>query len=148
MASHSWDRLDHKWEQSEFDGERTDSEASDDDFDETGEAAGNLLMDMLLMLHYSGRLSAKSLCVICWWASRAGAASVSACALRPDSQSGHFQRKVDGAAGVNIKVLKAEMLTIGVPRYAKHDAGRSQFDMPVRAPHEVGALTLSCASFS
>eukprot|EP00969_Alexandrium_andersonii_P227301 10038727-Alexandrium_andersonii.AAC.1 len=38
-----------------------------------GEEAGQELVEFLLSLYFAGKMSAKTVCVMCWWSSRAGA---------------------------------------------------------------------------
>jgi hypothetical protein len=136
--AHSWESYDHAWANDRGDAFANGDSDEEDTFDEQGEEAGVLLMDFLLALHYGGHLSAKSLCVLSWWASRAGAAGPAGkFAFRPNAPTGHFQRHIDSASGCKLSDLKKSMLTIPVPRYTKHDAGRSVHMLPFRAPHEV-----------
>ena len=77
-------------------------------------------------------MSAKSLCVLCWWAARAGIAGpAGSYSFRPGTPTGHYQRHVDSVSGVNLKANKQSMLKVGVPRYTKHGAGRSLHELPV-----------------
>ena len=134
-SSHSWERLDRSWERSDFSWDPDDLEEFTR---QEGEAAGEMFIDFLLTLHFSGHMSAKSLCVLSWWASRAGALGpAQKYAFRPDAPSGHYQRHVDLQNGVNIKEMKSKMLKVPVPKYSKHDAGRSVVEHPVQAPHDV-----------
>eukprot|EP00969_Alexandrium_andersonii_P298083 13174848-Alexandrium_andersonii.AAC.1 len=55
-----------------------------------------MLFSMLVGLYYNGKLSAANLCILSFWAERAGARGpVSTVALRPGLQSGSYQRKLD-----------------------------------------------------
>ena len=53
------------------DAQRGDSESeAENAYDED---AGEVSANYLLAMHYEGKLSAKTVCVIAWWSSRAGA---------------------------------------------------------------------------
>ena len=134
-SSHSWERLDRSCERSDF---SLDPDDLEDFTRQEGEAAGEMFIDFLLTLHFSGHMSAKSLCVLSWWASRAGALGpAQKYAFRPDAPSGHYQRHVDLQNCVNIKEMKSKMRKVPVPKYSKHDAGKSVVEHPVQAPHDV-----------
>lgn len=103
----------------------------------TGEEAGNFLVDFLLGLHYAGKLSARSLCVICFYASRAGAAGkVGSFGFRPEAPSGHFQRHLDAANGINMNQQLSWRYSVGVPLHDKYDRSRNQHALLVNVPHE------------
>jgi hypothetical protein len=136
--AHTWERLEHAWESRADHADFFSDSDEEETFEETGEEAGLMFMEFLLSMHFSGHMSAKSLCVLCWWASRAGAMGlVSKYAFRPNASSGHFQRHVDSVNGHNLKEKKKSMCRVSVPRYTKHDAGRSVYELPVQCPHEV-----------
>ena len=71
----------------------SDSESSDDDVEARAqhdpELASQMLTEYLLTLFFAGRLSAKSVCVLCFWAKAAGCKSneVAQFAMKPSSQS-------------------------------------------------------------
>jgi hypothetical protein len=100
------------WEQRAEFQQRVDDalDMSDDEVDEeayikvVGEEAGEAFLECLLALHFANKLSAKSLCTICWYASRGGLLGPAAkFAFRPnDPATGHYQRKVDLALGINM----------------------------------------------
>ena len=58
-------------------------------------SAGDHLLNAHLELYFSGKLTAKRLCVLCWWASKAGVVETGPFALSPMTSSDQFQRKVD-----------------------------------------------------
>jgi len=130
------------WEQSldaggGWEGEVRDSDSDFSDDDPTWvpshEEAGRLLIDFLLDLHFRG-FSARSLCVILYWARLAGA-SVGTWGMRPDAQSGHFQRHIDQKLGVRSR--RQSMFKLPLPMYQKHLHGRTIREVPVQVPHEV-----------
>ena len=100
------------------------------------EAAGDELANVLLEMHYAGRMSAKTLCIVAWYAARAGAkGAIGNLALRPSSSSGHFQRKVDRSQGVNLKAHGFYL--VDTPGQRKWEMPRSIYPTPIRLPHEV-----------
>lgn len=111
----------------------SDSDLGEDVYNEE---AGRFLTAFLLSQHFAGKLSAKSLCIIAWWASRAGAkGSVADFALNPKSTGGHFQRKVDTVCGVSLK--KHKFYEVSVPSHSRADYSRTSLPHPMRLPHEV-----------
>ena len=114
-----------------------DAPSSDDDAEPSQEEAGRLLVNYCLDLHYAGLMNARQLCTICHWAEKGGCkGSVRDFALRPDSPTGHFQRKVDRATGVTLSEVKKSLYRVQVPQHSKHDSSRSTHNMPVKLPHE------------
>ena len=81
-----------------------------------------------------------TLCVICWYASRAGAqGSVSKFALHPNSKSGRFSAHVDVAMGFSTKET-GELFHVQCPTYGKFDISRATYAVPMQLPHEVFSL--------
>ena len=79
---------------------------------------------------------AKRLCILCWWSSRAGCLGpASRYAFRPNAPSGHYQRHVDVAHGINMKALAKSMPRLRVARYMKCDGARTIHEMQVKPPH-------------
>ena len=103
-----------------------------------GAEAGGELVDFLMTLHLGGKLSARSLCTIAWWASRAGALGrISDFALRPDDKgTGHPTRTIETATGVRVKDFRKDMFHWPVPGLAKYDLSTSKHSMPLQLPHE------------
>jgi len=137
--SHSWEDPQRRWSFGDPDDPGSDADASEDDEAQpTPEEAGDLLVEFLLVELYHNKLSARTLCTVCHWASKAGAlGAVANFALSPDSPSGHFQRKIDAATGVCMSAEKARMYSVPVPQYSKCDAYRTNHDMVIQLPHEV-----------
>ena len=65
--AHSWETPLHHWEQED------DSEESDLELDPTPSQARSFLVDLLLHMLLAGQVSAKLVCVVCYWAWKAGA---------------------------------------------------------------------------
>ena len=116
-----------------------------DPLEATGDEAGALLCQFLLDMHLSGNLSAKSLCVICWFASRAGAsgADVASDAYRQNAQSGHFQRHLDTCLGINMRHELSWRYRVHLPSSHKHDLSRTSHETLVTCPHEAMATEVS-----
>ena len=137
---HSWEQRarDQSWAHCARDPTDANGDPVDesDDEDAEGEDAEEKLIELLVELKWSGRaLSARSLCVICWWASRLAGAKgiVGKFALRPSSQSGKFQPKLDKELGISLHD-ESQIMTIKTPGHWKGDFGRTVHDMPVIAP--------------
>eukprot|EP00969_Alexandrium_andersonii_P208586 9212427-Alexandrium_andersonii.AAC.1 len=71
MATHSWEAPpSHSWEGV---SDSSDSDEDADELDLYGEAAGQELASCLVDLWTSGKLNAKQVSIISYWAARAGA---------------------------------------------------------------------------
>ena len=81
------------------------SDSATDSESEVDEAvdAGRAFIDLLLSLLTCGRLSAKNVCILCWWASKGGLAAARDLAFRPDAPSSHYQRHIDCVNKVALK---------------------------------------------
>eukprot|EP00971_Amphidinium_carterae_P113517 2248904-Amphidinium_carterae.1 len=90
----------------------------------SSEDADKELADFLVQNYCAGKLTARQTCTIGWFASRAGLNSLQGMALRPDSQSGHFSRKLQSYLG---KDLKGDV----------YEVRRGMYDLPMLCPHEV-----------
>lgn len=103
-----------------------------------------MFMEFLLALYFEGKATARTVCALSWWATKAGAKGpMSAYAYRPDSQSGQFAAHIDRAHAIDMEVMKSSMLKIAIPRYEKHRGGRAEVLVPVVAPHEAIASELA-----
>jgi len=109
---------------------------SEDDLDETAEGAGAELVETLLSMYFDGKMSAKGVCTICFFACLAGAKSpdMERLALRPSAQSGKFSRKLDKYLGLDLH--RKDCLRLSVPGLVKESSDRTVYTMPVRSPHE------------
>lgn len=97
--------------------------------------AGAQLAELLLQLHVSGRLKAKEVCCISYWAAKAGAVGpVSDLAHDPKAPSGHFQRRLDRVAG--LRGCPEQFFSLRVPVHTKSSAERVVQDIRVLPPHE------------
>lgn len=141
MASSSRGPKRYKWEMAasaaQPAGEPADEPESSDYEEPSEEEAGARLVDFLLDQLYNNAISARSLCVTCYWASKAGAQGVvKDFALHPGSSSGKFMRKVDSATGLKLKSVAAPMYKVPAPLYTKYDLGRSSHKVLMQLPHE------------
>ena len=112
-----------------------DSDSVDDGGDPSKEHAGEQLLDLLLQLLFAGRISASLVCIVCWWAWKAGCESscLQRFAYRPGAQSGKYQGHIDTALGVS---TKSASHSINVPMYPKSSVRRVDLAIPVEVPHE------------
>ena len=122
VPRHSWESAAPSWEADAlFESSASEMET---ELEATGEAAGENLVELLLTLYFEGRVSAKTLCVLCWWAHRAGAAGpASNYAFRPGAPSGHYAAHIDRARGIDLAEERKGMLAIPIPKYPKYDGG-------------------------
>ena len=118
----------------QFDASDTESDSESEAENEAQAAAANF-SDLLLSLLFAGKISAKTLCVICWWCWKAGLEAAKPLAFRPDAPSGHYQRHIDTVLG--IRMNNSVHYKVSVPRYAKYNMSRAIQQIPVNCPHEV-----------
>lgn len=134
-APHPWELYDvtHAWDDDSYAGwGESDSEG---DREPTAGECGELLAAMLIDLRLKGKLSSKHCCVLAYHASRAGASGpCSKFAMPPNSQSGHFQRKLDKY--LETANATAHSYHLDVPGHSKHEAARCVHKLPVIPPHE------------
>ena len=77
------------------------------DADPTAATAGIDLADCLVFLKNKGKLSARDVCVLAYYAQHAGVTGPAVqYAFRPDAPSGHFQRHLDSVLGVSGRSLQ------------------------------------------
>jgi hypothetical protein len=131
---HTWEAPErHAWE--EDPGSGCDDDGDGEEEVPSGEAAGKLLSEFVLQLQMGGMLSARALCIICYYASQAGAKGCGDLAFAPGKKStGHYQRHIDVALGVDMH--DKSLFRIWVPYYNKHDCSRTVRQTPVQPPHE------------
>ena len=132
-----WSSHSERWEDtpSEWDGDGDEDEDSDESENEAI-GASKMLVDLLLELLFAGRMSAKLVCVICWWAWRAGArgADLQLLARHPDSQTGKFQHHVDKYLGVS---TRNSSYKIRLPTRLKGNIMRTMEEPPVELVSEL-----------
>ena len=144
---HDWERLNrarHDWAPLRLrpDAEIANSEDEEDDEpfnpDECGpeEAAEFFLEQMVSMMMSGEKTSAKSVCIACFWAAKAGAVHLKPWGLKPGSSSGNFQKHLDRRMGVSTRAVAREKYKLVVPQYHKHDLSRTPHPLLVTPPAE------------
>ena len=114
-------------------------ETSDDPRNLSPEGNASELADLLTSLKYSGRLTSKDVCLIAYWASRAGAAltkkdcTVWQLGMEPGLR--HYSRHFDEVTGAKSK--QAYISKVRVPISNKYDGDRRVAHMPIAAVHEL-----------
>ncbi len=114
-----------------------DSEEEEEEQDQniSQEQASREFADMLIDLKTKGRLSARDVCVLSFYAKHAGLQGP-ACdfAFRPSAPTGHFQRHLDSSLGG--EGLLNDAYTLAVPSYDKYSLSRVVLDIPALPLHE------------
>ena len=120
----------HAWEEPQ-----SDSEEEPRPHESPVEAA-RVFLDMLVDLYMTSVLSAQTLCVLCYWASKAGLQGlVSEYAKAPGGPSGHYQRHLNHKMGFD--VLRGSLYTLSAPGLRSTDVSRTPLNFTMRVPHEV-----------
>eukprot|EP00959_Pyramimonas_sp_CCMP1952_P345851 7243157-Pyramimonas_sp.AAC.1 len=119
-----------------------DSGDSDDNWGtaESGTASddpvsnSNALVHFLLNLVFAGQMSARTMCVICWFACRGGCKGhdIARYAFSPDAQSGKYQAHLDRCLGIN---TKNAAYMIDVPLLRRGALVRRRVPTAVQIPH-------------
>ncbi|NCF90771.1 MAG: hypothetical protein GWQ05_07400 [Verrucomicrobiaceae bacterium] len=136
----SWDDDVPRWDH--FDALLNDCSDTEDDGDKVDwnaisqAEAGQHLADLLLQLRHEGSISSKQCCVIAFWAQKSGSVGpASSFSLRPDAQSGHYQRKIDKVLSENI-AEDGSVYQLCLPMNRRSDASRVVEPHPVLPVHE------------
>ena len=119
-------------------GSDSESEMAPPDPLKDMDAAANCFLDELLELYLSSTISARSFCVLNFWAARAGIKNetVGLYSLKPGQSSRNFQGHLDIVLGFRDEMQKHYQLE--VPCTVKGTAqGRGKLVLPVRPIHEV-----------
>jgi len=124
-------------------GDSSSDDEGEDDLDAvTPAGSGERLSELLLAMLYSGgKMSAQRLCIIAYWAQRAGAVGVESLAFAPGKQTGAYQKHLDSMLGTKPKNMETYKLPL--PRYLKSELCRSVVDEDVLLPQQA-ALLASC----
>eukprot|EP00959_Pyramimonas_sp_CCMP1952_P261292 5462889-Pyramimonas_sp.AAC.1 len=135
-----WDDDVPQWDN--FDDLINDASDAEDDGDKVDwdaisqTEAGQSLADLLLQLKHEGHISSKQCCVIAFWAEKSGSIGpVSSFSLRPDAQSGHYQRKIDKVLSDNL-AEDGSLYQLWLPMNRRSDASRVVEPQPVIPVHE------------
>eukprot|EP00972_Heterocapsa_arctica_P024942 3676491-Heterocapsa_arctica.AAC.2 len=114
------------FEQRLWDREGSDDESSGDD--PGGEEAGDIYVGYLLDLLYTGVISAKDACQLCYRAHKSGAApNVGIMGYPPNKSSGHYQSHIDRLLETR---MQKEWYTVAVPGHNNHDQSRNVQETP------------------
>ena len=98
------------------------------------EEAGKLLVECLIDLHLKGKLRANYVCMLAFFAHKAGAqGDCKHLGRAPGKQSGSYQRKVDSFLG---HLDRSGLYSINVPGYDKYDVARTNRELLVANAHE------------
>ena len=95
-----------------------------------------MFFDMLVSLKLQGHLSAKSACILSWWAKLGGIASPGdALALPPTRTGGAFSHHFDRILGLDV-LMKEDWYRLEIPAHCKHEASRTTFPLAVKPAFE------------
>ena len=106
--------------------------------DISAEEAQAELANELIMLKITGKLSAKDVCTLMWWAERAGLPQGAATAFAMDpasTQSGHYNRHFNIVLG--LESLVEDAYTIKIPGSTPMTPERTSLSIPCFPAHEV-----------
>ena len=127
-SSHQWEIIDDAFF-GEFD-------ASEDDANDevAAQRAAELFLESLLALLLTSKVSAESICVICYCAFHAGIAQANKFAFRPGAPSGHYSRHMKYALG--FRGQRERLYQLPVTGTRKYDLGRSNYNVAAQPAHE------------
>lgn len=141
-ARHQWEVRDrHSWEDVAGAGGASDSDAADANSDsDFGKGPppnpGEMFFEFVTDLYFRGVLSARNLCVLCWWAKLSGLTGpATECAYKPDAAMGSFQRHLNRVLGFND--ADAQLYEVPIIGHSRHDLSRSTTFVPMLPPHEI-----------
>ena len=142
-ARHSWEAANVHMQSSQTVPEldEHDERWGADDVDDNDpkfalDLATQAFLDFVLDLTDESKISAKDVCVLCWYAPKAGMSDgVRRIGFRPDAPSEHYQRHLDSV--LDFAERRSQFYKLQVVGTRKQDASRSTFDMCVVPGHEV-----------
>ena len=92
------------------------------------------LLDYLVDQHQAGSLTAKQVCVICYWAGQAGLEKAKGLGLPPWTKgTGDFKRLLDKKIGQE----GPRLYSLNMPMYSRKQDTRALQPLPVLLPHEL-----------
>eukprot|EP00971_Amphidinium_carterae_P334003 6469069-Amphidinium_carterae.1 len=97
------------------------------------EQAQKDLLEFLMKMHDSGRMTAKTVCTVAHFCEQAGLASLSCLAVAPTSSTGNFQRRVDDYADRQQGRKQFPIDTLSMPLTKGNK--RIVADVPCLPPH-------------
>ena len=138
-ASHSWEAPHssrHPWESGSEGDLNSDSESAVPIEEEQKVRATESLREVLLHLYFESAISDESFSVLCWYAAKAGlGGEVGSFGFRSQAPTGHYQRHLNIKLGFKGEMSKLYSLPVAVVR--KGDRSRTNWQIPVRVPHEL-----------
>ena len=127
-------------------GNDSDEEDPYGDADLDPESASQEFADYLIGLQTKGKISAKDVCALAFYAKLANlTGKATELALKPSSPTGHFQRHLDKCLGL-LDYVDEHSYTLRLPGTDRHSESREVFDIPVVPPHEALADELGKAT--
>ena len=138
-SSSGFDRRLDSWELRDYEGLGVENEQDPDKplrvEDMTPEECSVEFMNLLVHLQLRGDISAKSACVLSYWAKGAGLCEPgSDLALSPDSESGALSKKFDKVIGVD-KEMKAQVADVWTPVYQRWSLSRTKVNIQANLIH-------------
>jgi len=134
------------WEQRSYAAESRADPGSDSDTDVEAllpHTCSQRFFDLLVELKMSGKLSAKTVCVLSYWAKGAGVCEPgSKLAFPPNRTGGHYSAHFDKVVGLD-EALKQDWYKINLPGHSKHDVSRTVMEVAAAPAHEVLAKEVS-----
>lgn len=125
--------LTHEWEAPTSGSE---SDTVDDDPSSSTAAAADAFVEELLDHYMMSVISAKTFCVLCHWAAKAGMlGQVASYALPPGKDTGKYQEYLNRQLGFSRNRMAEYRLPVVGRRIC--DIDRTQFDLAVRPGHEL-----------
>ena len=130
---HEWeDENLHRWADNDSDG--SDAESGPES-PPSKEDAVSSLVDYLVTRKLLGKMSAKEVCCISYWAHQAGLdGPIKDFALKPDSPTGHFERKF--AAAMGYEQYQGRAMILDVPGHSASTMSRVVHQLPFIPAHE------------
>ena len=136
MSRHSWEAPEPERESvSASENESEFTRMSDSDDDTRRATPADELISYCRILLLSRTITYKDLCIIMWWAGKAGVHEAVRLGHNPDAPSGHFARHVKATLGVFNET--EHMYQFDIPGHAKADLSRSLHSVTTFAPHEL-----------
>lgn len=136
LITHDWERpaQTHPWECP------PDAAAFDEDI-QSSEACVDNFLALLTKLYLDGSLSAQSMCVLCFWASKFHPnEELERYAMPPKKGSGKYAPHLSKVLG--LLDHQKDMYRLPIAVYRRHDLERSMYDMPAIPLHEAVAKEL------
>ena len=109
-------------------------QAGDDDLEQGEPNPSEEFVSLLTDMYLSGKMHAKAVCVLSFWAAKAGVEAAKPFALHPQAATGHYQRKLDTALGM--PNTDANSYQLEVPGHNRRDATRTAHTITTRPCHE------------